>query len=151
MSKQSRRQEGFTLIEILVVVALIAILAAVTIVAMNPGKNFADTRNATRSADVNAVLNAVTQFASEEGNTLSDLGTISSDCAAATCIGSGTGCIDLGDEAGPLVDEYIVEMPLDPTKGTAEDTGYTICQTSGGRVQIDARYAENEKIISVKR
>ena len=72
MSRKSHKQEGFTLIEILVVVALIAILAAVTIVAINPGKNFADTRNATRSADVAQVLNAVTQYTSEEGNSITD-------------------------------------------------------------------------------
>jgi prepilin-type N-terminal cleavage/methylation domain-containing protein len=154
MSKKTSRQEGFTLIEILVVVALIAILAAVTIVAMNPAKNFADTRNATRSADVNAILNAVTQFAAEEGNTLADLGTVSSDCDAPTCIGSNAAapaCLDLGDDTGPLVDEYIVEMPIDPSSGTAAITGYTICQTAGGRVQIDAPGAENGKTISVKR
>ena len=65
--------EGFTLIEILVVVGLIAILAAVTIVAINPAKNFEQTRDAQRSADVTAILNAVTQYTSEEGQTINTL------------------------------------------------------------------------------
>lgn len=155
MSKVSKRQEGFTLIEILVVVALIAILAAITIVAMNPAKNFADTRNATRSSDVNAIINAVTQYTSESGNSIADLGTISDNCATPTCIGTFVAtppavgsCVDLG---ATLVDEWIVAIPEDPTSGNAENTGYTICRTTSGRVQIDAATPENNKVISVKR
>ena len=138
---------GFTLIEILVVVALIAILAAVTIIAINPAKNFADTRNSTRSADVTAILNAVTQYTSEQGNALSDFGTIAT-CPTTSAVGTGAGNINL---ATLLVDEFIVAIPLDPSTGTAADTGYTICQTTGARVQIDAPDAENGKVISVIR
>ena len=138
---------GFTLIEILVVVALIAILAAVTIIAINPAKNFADTRNSTRSADVTAILNAVTQYTSEQGNALSDFGTIAT-CPTTSAVGTGAGNINL---ATLLVDEFIVAIPLDPSSGTAADTGYTICQTTGARVQIDAPDAENGKVISVRR
>ncbi len=64
---KGKKYEGFSLIEILVVVALIIILAAITIIAINPAKNFRDTRNAQRASDVNAILNAVTQYISEEG------------------------------------------------------------------------------------
>jgi prepilin-type N-terminal cleavage/methylation domain-containing protein len=150
MSK-SRKLEGFTLIEILVVVALIAILAAVTIVAINPAKNFADTRNATRSADVTQILNAATQYTSEEGHSVSGLGTIPACTDEEACIGTSEAdpaCVDLGDV---LVDEYIVAIPEDPTTGDAADTGYTICQTAGGRLQIDAPGAENDAEITVMR
>jgi len=150
---KSRKLKGFTLIEILVVVALIAILAAVTIVAINPAKNFADTRNATRSADVTQILNASTQYTSEEGHSVSGLGTIPA-CPVdptdppASCIGSGAGCVDLG---AVLVDEYLVAIPEDPTTGSEADTGYTICQTAGGRLQIDAPDAEKDATIKVMR
>lgn len=147
MSKTQNTKKGFTLIEILVVVALIAILAAITFIAINPAKNFADTRNAQRSSDVTQILNAVTQYTSEQGNALADLGTIST-CPTVDNIGSGAGNVNL---ATNLVDAYIVGIPVDPSNGTAADTGYTICQTAGGRVQIDAPGAENGKVISVKR
>jgi type IV pilus assembly protein PilA len=158
MSGKSHKLKGFTLIEILVVVALIAILAAVTIIAINPAKNFADTRNATRSADVTTILNAITQYTSEEGHAIADLGgfpTCVADGSAVDRIGS---CADLDCEdiaiAGtpnPLVDEYLVAIPVDPTTGSDADTGYTICLTSGGRVEIDAPDAENGATITVKR
>ena len=151
MSENKHKLQGFTLIEILVVVALIAILAAVTIVAINPGKNFADTRNATRSADVTAILNGVTQYTSEEGHTLAQLGTmVACDPGPATEIGGGAGQVDLDLN---LVDEYLVAIPIDPqdTGGYIDGSGYTICETGTGRVQIDAPTAENGKTISVMR
>lgn len=145
------RKPGFTLIEILVVVALIAILTAITFIAINPAKNFADTRNAQRSSDVSQILNAVTQYTSEQGHALVDLGTIPLCTATPAHIGTGTGLVNL---ATLLVDTYIVGIPFDPLTGSDVDTNYTICQTQAGgagRVQIDAPDAENSKVITVKR
>lgn len=146
----TNKKKGFTLVEILVVVALVAILAAITIIAINPGKNFADTRNAQRSADVAEILNAVTQYTSEQGHTIDDFGTITECTTGSDPIGTDTvgGSIDISTL---LVDDYIVAIPQDPLDGTEDDTGYTICVTSGGRVQIDAPNAENGKTISVMR
>lgn len=156
MVRDQRKYQGFSLIEILVVVALIIILATITLVAINPGKNFRDTRNAQRSADVTQILNAVTQYTSEEGNSISAFGTIN-PCtevlADGSHIGTAAGNINLaGTAAAPLlVDEFIVAIPTDPSNGTDEDTGYVICVTTGGRVQVSAPSAENGKVISVKR
>lgn len=149
MKTVNKTQKGFTLIEILVVVSLIAILAAVTIVSVNSAKNFADTRNATRSSDVNSILNAVTQYLSEQGNTVASLGTIPA-CSPgpAAAIGSDTGNVNLGTT---LVPSYIVSIPKDPSNGTDANTGYTICITETNRIQISAPSAENGKIISVQR
>jgi type IV pilus assembly protein PilA len=146
MSRDKRTYQGFSLIEILVVVALIIILATITLVAINPGKNFRDTRNAQRSADVTQILNAVTQYTSEEGNSISAFGTITNCTLGSSSIG--TSGINLSTI---LVDEFIVAIPMDPSVGTEEVTGYTICVTDGGRVQIDAPNAENGKVITVKR
>jgi prepilin-type N-terminal cleavage/methylation domain-containing protein len=155
---KTRKLKGFTLIEILVVVALIAILTAITFIAINPAKNFADTRNAQRSSDVTQILNAVTQYTSEQGHALGDFGTIPLCTVTTACVGTSTAapaCVDLGT---PLVDTYIVGIPKDPlveagVKGTDAVTGYTICRTASGRVTIAVPLAnqENGKVISVSR
>lgn len=50
---------GFTLIEVLIVIAILAILASIAIVAMNPGRHLADARNTQRQAHVASILNAI--------------------------------------------------------------------------------------------
>ena len=152
---KGKKYQGFSLIEILVVVALIIILATITIVAINPAKNFRDTRNAQRSADIMQILNAVTQYTSEEGNLLSGLGTIPAcdvvEAEYGVQIGTGAGNVNL---ATGLVEEYLVAIPTDPSGGTDEATGYYICQTTTGRVEITGFKeidANNTEAITVKR
>jgi type IV pilus assembly protein PilA len=144
-----RPVSGYTLVEILLVVFLLMILiGVVAIVAINPQKNLRDARNTSRTTDVNQILNAVTQYAYEEGNDIDDLGEISQCSVESDELGTCAECLDLSSF---LVDEFIVAIPEDPLIGTPENTGYTICLTHGGRVEVAAPNAEGGVIILVRK
>src|ERR1019366_6117002 len=68
-SLQAEDQGGFTLIELLVVIGLLAILLAITLIAINPNKHFQDARNAQRQSNVSEILNGIYEYeAANNGN-----------------------------------------------------------------------------------
>jgi prepilin-type N-terminal cleavage/methylation domain-containing protein len=62
-----RREKGFTLVEIVIVIAIIGVLAAVTVVALKPQEIFANGRNSRRTNDVASLNSAIGQWLSREG------------------------------------------------------------------------------------
>lgn len=149
MKKILPNSKGFTLLEILLVVAAIAILAGIVILAINPGKQLADTRNAQRNSDVNTILNAVYQYSIDnDGNlpaTITNTPTEICRTGAASC----AGLIDLSVLTAD--EKYIVSIPTDPSGASTNGAGYEIYQSANGRVTVVAPYAEQGAVISVTR
>jgi prepilin-type N-terminal cleavage/methylation domain-containing protein len=58
-------RRGFTLIEILVVMAIVAILAAVTVLALNPAEILRKSRDASRISDLSTLNNALVRYLSD--------------------------------------------------------------------------------------
>ncbi len=155
MNETHSLQKGFTLVEILIVLALIAILVGAVLVALNPGRQFASARNATRYSHLNTIMNAVSSNAAENNGlfTCASAGTVPT---TATEMGSGTGLYDMGP---CLVTEYLPSMPVDPsdtdaqwTSETNYGTGYTIARdATTGAITLSAPSAELSATISVTR
>ena len=160
MSKYRNQQRGFTLLEILLVVAAIAILAGIVIIAINPSKQLGDTNNAQRSSDVNAILNAVYQYAIDNNGSLPSgidsvtgtyqvLGTdgtgCDSTCGAVTTVAA---CVDLSSVLTPT---YIVDIPSDPQNGSAANTDYYINRDGDGRVVVGSCDPEQSETITITR
>jgi prepilin-type N-terminal cleavage/methylation domain-containing protein len=144
-----RSQKGFTLIEILLVVAAIAILAGIVIVAINPGKQLGDTRNAQRKSDVNTILNAISQYSVDNNGVLPAGITASSTEICATGAASCTGLVDLS--VLTLNGKYVVSIPAEPQAVTANGVGYTVARTAGGRITVSAQYPEQGMTITATR
>jgi len=148
MKNLSKRNKGFTLIEILVVIGIIAILAAIVLIAINPARQFAQANNSQRNANVNALLNAIGQYMADNKGDLPDVP-------------------DPGevDEAlcNDLVPTYIPAIPTDPKSNSdgasintcadvdAGDVDYNTSVDADGRVTVSAPNAELGATISVTR
>lgn len=148
--------KGFTLIELLVVIGILAILLAITLIAINPARQFSQANNTKRSSDVNAVLNAINQYmADNKGALPTGINTTVQTIQA-------SGGVNL---CTALVPTYIAALPVDPLtnngqpvdatgcSGTTWTTNYTVQQLTGGsnRLTVSAPASELGATISVTR
>jgi type IV pilus assembly protein PilA len=148
MNINNLNKRGFTLLEILLVVAAIAILAGIVIIAINPGKQLADTRNAQRRVNVNTILNAVYQYSIDNKGAI-PTGVTQTPTEICKTGGSCSGLIDLSVLTANEV--YLTAIPTDPTGVSTNGTGYKISQSANGRITVSAPSAENSATISVTR
>lgn len=142
-----KTKKGFTLLEILLVVAAISILAGIVIIAINPGKQLGETRDAQRWSDVNAVLNGVYQYALDN-NGLLPTGITTTDTEICKTGGTCTGLVDLG--VLTTNQKYLVAIPRDPQCASTNGACYKIVKTANNRVTVSAT-GEQAASISVTR
>jgi type IV pilus assembly protein PilA len=136
-------RRGFTLIELLVVIGILAVLLAITLIAINPARQFSQANDTKRASDVNAILNAVDQYAADNKGALP------------TAIGTTAGVISHAgvDICAALVTKYLAALPVDPlTNGgtpvtdctdATYDTNYTIVKSAqDNRITVSATATE---------
>ena len=146
-------KKAFTLIELLVVIGILAILLTIVLIAINPARQFSQSNNTKRASDVNAILNAVGQYAADYRGTLP----IGITAVVQNVSSAGANI------CAAIVDDYMAALPVDPLTGTgaaitlagcaaAYDTNYTIVRSAANnRVTVAAPAAELGQVISVTR
>ncbi len=162
--------KGFTLIELIIVIAVIALLAAATFVAINPAKRVGDANNARRWSDVTAIADAYSAYLADNGGThptttpsptsgvTYSIATTTGGTAFATCQtvtkGNPTTTTALIDLSALVTNGYMGQIPLDPnfSYGTdARNSGYYFYRESTGKMIVGACDSYNTQNIEVVR
>lgn len=157
MNLSKNIKKGFTLIEILLVVAILSILLVVVFAALNPAKRLEDTRNARRWNDVNQILTAVHEYIVDNKGSCPgslgcttqatvELGTCTTGNANCPVLTGVSDCLDLTTGLSP----YLASIPKDPSVTGTTNSGYAIGVASG-IVTVTACHAEGGQSITVSR
>lgn len=156
------KNSGFTLVELLVTIGIVAILMSITLIALNPEKQFRSAREAKRMADVSVILNAVSQYlVDHKTDETLPKDNISRYIAAGEYKGKWdfapkpvlTPSINLCDILTP---RYSANLPTDPFLDTEVidcnnyDSGYMLTINPSGRVIVSAPYSEIQPIVLVR-
>ncbi len=126
------KNKGFTLIELLIVIGIIAILAAAVIIAINPGQQFAQARDATRKSHVNSIKKAILSYQIDNLGSLRNIelqSTFKEICNTNEI--ESAECEDLID-LSILSSQYISSIPVDPRGGEHDKgIGYAVAKIDG--------------------
>ena len=131
MKQEQSSRNGFTLIEILLVIGIIGILAAVVIIAINPTKQLQDARSTDRRVSIREIENAISQYVID-GNSLDSVPAYKS-IAKPICQHTYTGALCTGSpingyDLSVLTTDstYLNALPIDPSSTGSTRTGYRI-------------------------
>jgi prepilin-type N-terminal cleavage/methylation domain-containing protein len=152
-SSRSLRR-GFTLAELVMVIAILAVMAGVFFLVTDPAGQLAQSRNTKRSLDLETIMNSIRQTIVDQGN--EQFNCSSGPVPTSTKnMGSASGSYNIA----PCLVPMIVPMPFDPSASSSHyasasnySTGYSIVISSTtGRITLSAPYAELHKTISITR
>lgn len=144
MKKRLFRNKAFTLIELLIVIAVIALLAVTIFVVVDPGRRIADAKETIRKLDTVAIETAIEKAIAEEATVPTALASLSDHTPymLVTDGGDDSGTCDCAtldssiarvDIAGAFEDYLGSTIPVD-TEATGDDTGYYISKAGNNFV-----------------
>ena len=161
-----KSKKGFTLVELIIVIAIVAILAAVAFVAVDPARRLHESRNAARWTNVTSISDTLNTYYTDNdgkfpddalnpvvGQTVDEyymIGICTSEAVLGDCpalVGKSLkpNCAKLD----PLVTEnYLNKIPVEdiktPIDFDAAKTGYFIKKPASGPLGVGACYTEGE-------
>jgi type IV pilus assembly protein PilA len=134
-----KTNKGFTLIELLVVIGILAILLAITLIAINPARQFGQANDTNRRSAVTQVLNAIGQYsASNSGNLPTDVAAlVANDPTGAKVLNS----TNFPTLCAQLVPTYLPAIPVDPSGNDQAGVESTECAGTWSTAGTQSAYA----------
>jgi len=134
--KKLLMKKGFTLIELVIVIGILAILAAAVVLVLNPAQLLAQARDSQRLSDLGSVKSAIALYLATADSPAVSVGprsTAVAACAFTTCTvpsatdllkvtGAGWVAVDISGTSGG---SSLSSLPIDPINGTC---GTATCQ-----------------------
>lgn len=153
--EEKKLMRGFTLIEILLVIGIIAVLATVVVVALDPATRFKDARDSRRLSDIQSILSAVQQYIVDNKGALPSgldtterqIGTGGACSISGNCSVTTDACLDMSTDLA----RYLKSLPTDPQGGSAEATHYSIVVNANNIVTVTACDSTDVTIAEVSR
>jgi len=149
-SLSQKKNKGFTLIEILVVIGVLSVLFSIILFLINPAGQFSRANNAKRRSDIMAILNAIGAYNADNKGVLPN--------SITTTVATITDAVNGADICALLVPKFIPALPTDPSLKTNDittctnyNTGYTVVKDANNRVTLAAPNQENGEVISITR
>lgn len=128
---------GFNLIQLIVTVAVLAIIAGTVMYNEDPEKRIGRARDAQRIQELQAIAKAIETYEVENIALPSDFSmatlgigekvVLCSEAAALTCDGQTKDCLVVDDTN--FVGKYLPVLPVDPEKSSTADTGYYVTRS----------------------
>ncbi len=144
----SNDKKGFTFIELLIVIGIIAVLTGAVIITLNPGGRFAAIRNTARDSHIKSLYTSLDYYRMTNRGSWGDIDLPSELTEICNTNLENPDCEGLVDLSS-LVPTYIDRIPVDPKVGTGEDgTGYKIRKSpTTGDLCVEVLHAEKDKDI----
>ena len=129
-------KRGFTLIELLVVIGILAILLAITLIAINPARQFGQANDTNRRSAVTQILNAIGQYAASNSGQLP--GDVTALAGAAPKV---LDSVNFPNLCAQLVPTYLPALPADPSANNQAGIDAAACGAAWTTAGTTSAYA----------
>ena len=144
---KSERSGYFLLLEIMPTVSILAAIAMIVILALNPRKQFEAARNTRRQGDLYLIADALSSYAHESGMALISSVPTAPNPPVEICSGPpATSCISLES----LLGVYLDSIPRDPLAPDSGHTRYFLQRLSESSVTVSAPDTEPDTLADIQ-
>ncbi len=147
MNRFYKLRSGFTLLELLLTIAILAILAAVTLAAINPVRQMSEARDSQRKNDVAEIQKSIQEYFYDKGSypfQVADVTVVYGICGAKV-YSAGLDSSDCGNlvNISQVIPAYLSDIPRDPLASKiGPDTYYRVALNKQTGLYVEAPKTE---------